>query len=257
MNKGDITGYMDVAQVVLYAFWIFFAGLIIYLRREDRREGYPLEDAISGKINSLQGLGSVFSIARPKIFKLQTGATYAAPNFKRDAVAIKATRTASTAGAPFEPTGNPMTDAVGPAAYALRDELPDLTLGGQPAIVPLRAAPTFSVAAEDTDPRGLSVVDRKGAVAGKVTDLWIDRASIAIRYLEVELAATPGRKVLLPFAATRINAKTNSKTVTVQSILARHFANVPTIAKTDSITRREEDKVMAYYSSGYLYSDRV
>ena len=31
------------AQVVLYAFWIFFAGLILYLRREDKREGYPLE----------------------------------------------------------------------------------------------------------------------------------------------------------------------------------------------------------------------
>ena len=38
-----ITGYIDVAQLVLYGFWIFFAGLIIYLRREDKREGYPLE----------------------------------------------------------------------------------------------------------------------------------------------------------------------------------------------------------------------
>lgn len=38
-----ITEYIDFAQIVLYAFWIFFAGLIIYLRREDKREGYPLE----------------------------------------------------------------------------------------------------------------------------------------------------------------------------------------------------------------------
>lgn len=38
-----ITDSIDVAQVVLYAFWIFFAGLVIYLRREDKREGYPLE----------------------------------------------------------------------------------------------------------------------------------------------------------------------------------------------------------------------
>ncbi len=36
-------GNLDVAQLVLYAFWFFFAGLIFYLRREDRREGYPLE----------------------------------------------------------------------------------------------------------------------------------------------------------------------------------------------------------------------
>ena len=39
---GAITGYIDVAQMVLYAFWIFFAGLIYYLHREDKREGYPL-----------------------------------------------------------------------------------------------------------------------------------------------------------------------------------------------------------------------
>jgi photosynthetic reaction center H subunit len=35
--------YIDGTQIVLYAFWVFFAGLVIYLRREDKREGYPLE----------------------------------------------------------------------------------------------------------------------------------------------------------------------------------------------------------------------
>jgi photosynthetic reaction center H subunit len=35
--------YIDGAQITLYAFWIFFAGLIYYLRREDKREGYPLD----------------------------------------------------------------------------------------------------------------------------------------------------------------------------------------------------------------------
>ena len=29
METGAITSYIDVAQVVLYAFWIFFAGLIL------------------------------------------------------------------------------------------------------------------------------------------------------------------------------------------------------------------------------------
>jgi photosynthetic reaction center H subunit len=37
------THSFDFAQLVLYAFWIFFAGLVLYLRREDKREGYPLE----------------------------------------------------------------------------------------------------------------------------------------------------------------------------------------------------------------------
>lgn len=35
--------YLDGAQIALYAFWIFFFGLIVYIRREDKREGYPLE----------------------------------------------------------------------------------------------------------------------------------------------------------------------------------------------------------------------
>ena len=37
-----ITKYFDFAQIALYGFWIFFAGLVWYLRREDKREGYPL-----------------------------------------------------------------------------------------------------------------------------------------------------------------------------------------------------------------------
>ncbi len=35
-------GYFDLAQLALYAFWLFFFGLVYYLRREDKREGYPL-----------------------------------------------------------------------------------------------------------------------------------------------------------------------------------------------------------------------
>jgi photosynthetic reaction center H subunit len=35
--------YFDGAQIAVWAFWLFFAGLIYYLRREDKREGYPLD----------------------------------------------------------------------------------------------------------------------------------------------------------------------------------------------------------------------
>lgn len=41
METGAITQYVDVAQLVLYAFWLFFFGLIWYLQRESHREGYP------------------------------------------------------------------------------------------------------------------------------------------------------------------------------------------------------------------------
>lgn len=35
--------YIDGAQIALYVFWAFFVGLVIYLRKEDKREGYPLD----------------------------------------------------------------------------------------------------------------------------------------------------------------------------------------------------------------------
>ena len=67
MHRGAITDYIDVAQVVLYVFWIFFAGLIVYLRREDKREGYPLESDRSGRV-TVQGFPthSGAQVVRPR-----------------------------------------------------------------------------------------------------------------------------------------------------------------------------------------------
>lgn len=45
-----ITEYIDFAQIALYVFWIFFAGLIYYLRQEDKREGYPMESRRTIKV---------------------------------------------------------------------------------------------------------------------------------------------------------------------------------------------------------------
>ncbi len=42
MQTGALTSYIDVAQLTLYAFWLFFAGLVYYLLRENKREGYPM-----------------------------------------------------------------------------------------------------------------------------------------------------------------------------------------------------------------------
>ena len=75
--QGAITSYIDVAQVTLYAFWVFFAGLILYLRREDKREGYPLESDRSGAIR-VQGFPP---IPEPKTFLLPHGGSYQALRF--------------------------------------------------------------------------------------------------------------------------------------------------------------------------------
>jgi hypothetical protein len=42
MPSTGITDHFDIAFISLYVFWLFFAGLVFYLHRESKREGYPL-----------------------------------------------------------------------------------------------------------------------------------------------------------------------------------------------------------------------
>jgi photosynthetic reaction center H subunit len=44
------------------------------------------------------------------------------------------------------------------------------------------------------------------------------------------------------------------KRVTVDSIRGDQFAGVPTTARPDQVTSREEDRICAYYGGGHLYS---
>jgi photosynthetic reaction center H subunit len=41
----------------------------------------------------------------------------------------------------------------------------------------------------------------------------------------------------------------------VNSIRAHQFAHVPQPASAEQVTRREEDKITAYFGSGHLYAD--
>jgi len=249
MHTGAITSYIDVAQIALYAFWIFFAGLIYYLRREDKREGYPLESDRSGQVR-VQGWPRM---PKPKTFLLRDGAIRVAPRAPSPAGTINATPVGAWLGAPLEPTGNPMLDGVGPASYANRPEEPDRTVDGAIKIVPLRVARDFTVESRDPDPRGMTVIGADGAVGGVVVDAWVDRSEVIIRYLEVEVpAAAGGRRVLLPVNFTRING--GRRQVKVKSILGSQFATVPGLHNPDQVTLREEDRIAAYYAGGTLYA---
>ena len=62
----QITPGIDVALLVFYAFVLFFICLVFYLRREDRREGYPLEDDATGRIESLGGAMHTASTKSPR-----------------------------------------------------------------------------------------------------------------------------------------------------------------------------------------------
>jgi photosynthetic reaction center H subunit len=248
MRTGAVTGYLDVAQLVLYAFWIFFAALIIYLRKEDKREGYPLESDRSGGRIKVQGFPAM---PAAKSFKLAEGGIVLAPRVEQDLRIIRAAPTSLSPGSPLSPSGNPMVDAVGPAAYAERSNHPDLTISGLPMIVPLRAAPGFTVSSKDSDPRGMTVLGADKEVGGIVAELWVDRAEPQIRYLEVKTHT--GRSVMLPMTFAKIDAA--RRQVRVRSILGAQFAAVPAIAHPDQISRREEDQVSAYYAGGTLYAE--
>jgi len=250
MDSPYLFGDFDAAELLLYAFFAFFAGLVIYLRREDRREGYPLEDDVTGR---KEPLGGLLFTARPKTFLLPHGhGTRTVPNFKRDERPLAARRSAPMDGSPIEPTGNPLLDGVGPGAWAERPNYPDLTLEGAPRIVPIRVAPDFHVSPEDTDPRGLPVIGADGVKAGAVSDLWIDRSECLIRYIEVTVDGGTGRKVLLPMTMAVVGARS----VKVRAITGAQFADVPVTASPSQVTLLEEEKVVGYYGGGHLYATR-
>jgi photosynthetic reaction center H subunit len=250
MQAGAVTSYIDVAQLTLYAFWIFFAGLIIYLRREDKREGYPLIalDRMSNVV--VQGFPE---LPKPKTFLLHDGTKVQAPR-PEARVPIAARQLESWQGAAFEPTGDPMVDGIGPAAYANRPDEPDLAFDdNHPKIVPLREAADFFLAFEDPDPRGMTVVGCDEKPAGKVVDAWVDRSEVTIRYLEVELDPALGaRRVLVPMNFTDIRGK--QRQIKVFAITAAQFSTVPALKRADTITLLEEDKIMGYYGGGMLYA---
>jgi photosynthetic reaction center H subunit len=255
MPTGAITGYIDVAQLTLYAFWIFFAGLIFYLRREDKREGYPLESERSGLI-TVQGFPPVPS---PKAFHLADGHTVYAPSAAPPSTGpLYGEPAADWQGAPLIPTGNPMVQGIGPASYVERADVPDMMVEGEPKLVPLRIATEYWLAEEDPDPRGMPVVGADGVIAGTCKDAWIDKAEMLVRYLEVtETMGGLPRDVLVPMTLVRISS--DRGIVIVQSVLGAQFAEAPVLANPDQITLREEDRVSAYFAGGQMYAtpDRI
>jgi photosynthetic reaction center H subunit len=245
MLTGAITGYLDVAQIVLYIFWVFFAGLIFYLQKESRREGFPLQNDGSDTPRSVI---SSF-MPRPKTYRLPGGGSVSVPSAKRESQDIKAKRMGPWHGAAHVPTGNPMLDAIGPGAYAQRADVPDRMNSGAPRIVPLRADASYHVEHNDPNPVGMTVVGADGATAGTVRDVWVDRAEAMIRYLEVGVGA---RSVLIPINFADLNVA--KRTVKVDAILGSQFANVPGTKNPDQVTLLEEEKIMAYYGGGLLYA---
>ena len=174
------------------------------------------------------------------------------PDGAREArdVALRQTNVAN--GYPLEPTGDPMVDGVGPAAWAPRRDVPELDGKGHPKIVPMAGTEHFHVAA-GRDPRGLPVMAGDEAIVGKIIDMWIDEPEQLVRYLEVELDPQHGEGTrLLPMTMARIH----SDRVAVRSIFGTHFNGVPRNASGRQVTMLEEEKISAYYAGGLLYASK-
>ncbi|MFL5254098.1 MAG: photosynthetic reaction center subunit H [Rhodopila sp.] len=246
MEKGAITSYIDVAQVTLYVFWAFFFGLVYYLRKEDKREGYPLIGE-----NGERPVG--FPIPpKPKRFLLPHGGESYAPRAEDPQPTFTARSADVGFGAPLVPaTANPMASGVGPSAYALRRDEPDMvTVNQEIRIVPLRNMVELGYVVDDEgpDPRGMSVVGCDGVVAGTVADIWFNKSEDLVRYLQVDLNG--GGTVMIPAPLTRIIGDT----VNMASVLGSQIADAPKTASLDQITLREEDKIQAYFASGHLFA---
>ena len=98
---------------------------------------------------------------------------------------------------------------------------------------------------------GLSVMGADGEVGGTVVDVWIDRAEMVARYLEVAVPnAALGPHVLLPVNFTRIG----TDGVKVQAVMGHHIAGVPRLKNPDQVSAFEEDRICAYFGAGTLYA---
>jgi photosynthetic reaction center H subunit len=244
------TSYVDFAQICLYIFFFFFGTLVYYLHRENKREGYPLVSDRTQRAPRVKVVGFP-DVPKPKTYLLANGGTATMPHQRNEREGVALEPYAPWPGAPFVPTGNPMLDGVGPAAWANRDDEIEETLDKVPLISPMHAMNDVFVEPRDPDPRGMKVVGADGKVAGTVTELWVDRAEPQVRYLELEVDGA-GRTALLPMPYARVSRHRGE--VRVKSILARQFADVPRIKSPDRVTKLEEDKIMAYYAGGHLYA---
>jgi len=123
----------------------------------------------------------------------------------------------------------------------------------------MRVATDFWVPDEGPDPRGMDVVGVDGELAGRVRDIWVDRAEPQARYLEVAVPSGGGgegggaeRNVLLPTTLIRVDSARGR--VKVASITADQFTRVPQLRDPDQVTLLEEDRICAYYAGGHLYA---
>ena len=254
MPHVSFTQQIDIPEVLFGLFVLFFLGLVYHLRSEDKREGYPLESDRTDRTGGRVQVVGFPPMPKPKVFLRKFGEAVLAPGPRRerdlDGLLVPLH---NFPGSPYVPTGDPLVDGVGPASYALKEEVPDMNWRGEPNIVPLRKLPEHAIEGTETSPIGMEVFTRDGTHVGTVADLWINVAELFGRYFEVQARPEFGNdRVILPVAFADIRPR--EKRAIIDMLTAPQFAKVPRLAVPDIINFREEDRINAYYAGGYLYS---
>ena len=244
---GVYTSQIDLAQVLIVAFVLFWFGLVWYIRREDKREGYPLEESIPTLRHGIVGWPDA---PAPKLYTRLEGGVVALPQ-EYERRELRAQPRELHPGAPLYPVGEPLLAGIGPGAYTLRRDEPFVLMDGRPQLQPLRKTPHLVCVDPDLDPRGQRALGVDFADAGICVDVWWDDESKIPRYLEVELNEGAGRRLVPIFYCS---LRTKASAFRCDAVTGAQFKLAPMIRRPDVITAREEDRVNGFWAGGHLYS---
>ena len=248
MPLGSITYHIDLAETAVMLFFLGFLGVVWYLRRLDKREGFPMK---ASPFDARPLLG--FPLPDAKAYLLEEGGTTVAPHHYEQPP-MGAVPLYRFDGTPMTPVGNPLLAAIGPGAWVMRRDEPMLTEKGELMLAPLRTSEEWSVEEGDADPRGMVVRDRRFVKVGVVHDVWVDKSIKILRLLEVELrAGLASGRILVPIFHAEVDER--AREIRITALEAHQLADLPMPVKPDEITAREDERLNAYFAAGYFYRD--
>lgn len=245
---GAFNDHLDLPQLLVTAFVVFFLFLVIYIQRESKREGYPLEEAIPTSGHRIVGFPEP---PPPKVYKMLEGGIAVLPQEYERRV-LQAKPRSFAPGDPLYPIGDPLLAGIGPSSYTLRRDTPFVMDDGSPTLEPLREATDYTCVDPELDPRGMKVLGRDYLPAGIAVDNWIDKESKILRYVEVALDGVAEHR-LVPIFYLHIDGR--RKEIVVDCLKAAQLAKAPILRKPNEITAREEDRVNGFFAGGYMYSE--
>jgi photosynthetic reaction center H subunit len=245
----NVTQHIDLPQIAFWLFFVAFVAICYVLRRNDKREGYPLK---ASPFTAERLLGAPLA-ATPVTYLLNEGGATSTPHDYPDPPA-SVLPLYRFDGTPFRPTAGLLGTSLGPGAWVMRNNEPMLNEKGELLLQPLRLCEHWAVSEGEANPCGMAVFDVRWRHIGIVADVWIDRGIRIIKHLEIELRASlGGARVLVPIFHVTINER--AREIRVTALSQHEFGEVPMPAAQDRITAREEDRLNAYFAAGRFYRD--